>query len=94
MANNLFVSYDLFSSGQNYEKVAEAIKALGTWAKVQQSFWYVSSAYSGKQAADKVWAVMDKNDSLIVVDASNNDAYWYNLDPKVSKFIQDKWNTK
>lgn len=34
MANNLFVSYDLHSPGQDYDKVADAIKSLGAWAKV------------------------------------------------------------
>lgn len=30
MANNLFVSYDLHSPGQDYEKIADAIKSLGS----------------------------------------------------------------
>ena len=29
MANNLFISYDLNSPGQDYSKVIEAIKGLG-----------------------------------------------------------------
>ena len=91
MANNLFVSYDLNSPGQDYEAVHEAIKSLGSWAKVQKSFWYVNSTYSASQAVDKVWAVMDSNDSLIVVDATNNNASWQNLSEKVANHIKTKW---
>jgi hypothetical protein len=91
MANNLLISYDLYSPGQNYEKVAEAIKSLGTWAKVQKSYWYVKSNYTAVKAAEIVWAARDRNDSLIVVDATNNQAAWNNLDPKVSQFLKDWW---
>jgi len=91
MANNLFVSYDLYNPGQDYEKVIEAIKSLGNWAKVQKSFWYVKSNYTASDAVKVVWAAMDANDSLIVVDATNNNASWQNLTPEVSKFIKDHW---
>lgn len=91
MANNLFISYDLNTPGQDYQKVFEAIKSLGNWAKVQKSFWYVNSNYSASQAVDIVWKVMDKNDSLIVVDATNNNASWQNIDNEVSAYIKKFW---
>src|SRR5262245_53837897 len=92
--NNLFVTYDLNAPGQNYDKVEQAIKSLGSWAKVQYSFWYVKSGYNASQAAEIVRRAQDHNDSLIVVDATNNDAYWYNLKPEVSKFIQQNWQQR
>jgi len=58
MANNLFISYDLHSPGQDYENVAEAIKGLGTWAKVQYSLCYVKLGLSASDAGKKVWTVM------------------------------------
>lgn len=91
MANNLFISYDLNSPGQDYEKVINEIKSLGNWAKVQKSLWYVNSNFTADQARQKVWAKMDANDSLIVIDASNNSAAWNNLSDEVSSFIKDKW---
>lgn len=69
MANNLFISYDLNSPGQDYEKVIEKIKSLGSWAKVQKSLWFVSSNLTAEQAAKSVWQGMDRNDSLNVVDS-------------------------
>ncbi|NKC21125.1 hypothetical protein KIJ96_20310 (plasmid) [Pseudoalteromonas piscicida] len=92
MSNNLFISYDLNSPGQDYEKVIEKIKSLGSWAKVQKSLWFVSSSFTPELAAKSIWSVMDNNDSLIVVDAKNNDAYWFNLSDEVSKHIQNHWS--
>lgn len=91
MANNLFISYDLNSPRQDYEAVIEEIKYLGSWAKVQKSYWYVNTNSSAEEAAKKVWAKMDNNDSLIVVDTTNNDAYWFGLSDEVGKHIQDQW---
>lgn len=93
MRHNIFISYDLYSPGQNYEKVIERIKTLGSWANVQKSHWYLNTNYSHKYIAEKIWEVMDANDSLIVINATTNDAYWYNLSPEVSKFMQDRWNS-
>lgn len=92
MANNLFVSYDLNTPGQDYNSVIEEIKSLGGWAKVQKSFWYVHSTLTASQAFDRVWAKMDRNDSLIVVDATNNSAAWRGLSDEVANFIKNKWS--
>ncbi len=91
MANNLIVSYDLYNPGQDYTKVIDTIKTLGSWAKIHKSVWYVNSNLTAAQAVDKVWAAMDKNDSLFVVDAKNNNAAWQNIDEKVSNHIKDQW---
>jgi hypothetical protein len=92
MANNLFISYDLNSPGQDYAKVIEAIKGLGSWAKMQKSFWYVNSSKTAAQAANIVWASMDANDSLVVVDATNGSAAWQGISQEVAKHIQDQWS--
>lgn len=89
--NNLFISYDLNTPGQKYDQVGEAIKKLGSWAKVQKSFWYVNTSISRQEALRRVWAVMDSNDSLIVVDVTNKDAVWHNVSPEVAKHIQAHW---
>ena len=91
MANNLFVTYDLIKT-KDYPAVHEAIKALGAWAKVTESNWYVNSIYSAQDADKKVRAAMDSDDKLIVVDATNNSASWYNLPVAVENQIKDQWN--
>lgn len=91
MANNLFLSYDLRDPGQDYENVIKVIKAQGSWAKIHQSYWYINSNFTAEQVATKVWSVMDDNDSLMVVDCSNNDAYWYGISDNVTKHLQKNW---
>lgn len=92
MANNLIITYDLNKSDKNYEGVFEAIKSLGNWAKYQKSAWYVNSSHTASQARDIVWAKMDSNDSLMVVDATNNQAAWNGLSDQVSTYIKDQWS--
>jgi len=91
MNNNLFVSYDLHEPGKNYESVIAEIKKLGAWAKVHYSLWYVDSALNSEQAAKRVWSAMDGNDRLIVIDATNNHCYWYNLSKEVAELIKSRW---
>lgn len=91
--NNLVISYDLKTPGQSYDRVIEAIKSLGSWAKVHYSLWYVKTNHTANSAAEIVRKATDANDTLFVVDATNNNAAWYNLDPKVSEFIREQWNT-
>jgi len=90
MANNLFISYDLIAPGQHYPEVIAAIQALGAWAKVHYSLFYVKTTLSASEAATKVRTVMDSNDKLIVIDAK--DAYWYNLPKEVEDQIKQQWN--
>lgn len=72
----------------------EAIKSLGSWAHVHKSFWFVKSAFSATQARDRLLKAIDASDTIYVVDATNDDAAWFNLDPKVSDFIRGNWRKK
>lgn len=92
MASNLFVSYDLNKPGQNYEAVIAEIKRHGGWAKVHYSLFYLNSNETAEQVAKAVWAKMDSTDSLLVVDATNNTAFWYNLTPEVSNYLREHWH--
>ena len=91
MANNLHISYDLIDPGQNYDRVISAIKQLGSWAKIHYSYWYVDSVLSATQARDALVRALDANDSLYIVDSTNNDAAWHNVPDKVSQQITSHW---
>lgn len=91
MANNLFISYDLHPPGQNYNAVIAEIKTLGPWAKIHYSLFYVKSELSSRQALARVWAVMDPNDRLIVIDTTNNMAAWQNLPADVEGHLMERW---
>ncbi|MGA1852297.1 CRISPR-associated protein Cas2 [Sphingobium sp. HT1-2] len=92
MANNLHISYDLASPGRNYEGLIERIKALGNWAKIHQSFWYVNSTFTSAQARDHLMPALDSGDKLYVVDASNGSAAWHGMSSEVSQFVLDRWS--
>jgi hypothetical protein len=92
LANNLHISYDLKVPGQNYETVIAKIKELGSWAKIEYSFWYVNSEYTAAQARDYIKPALDASDSLYVIDATNGSAAWQGLSNEVSEFIRDKWS--
>ena len=70
MACNIFIAYDLMHPGQNYEAVRNEIKSLGPWHQFQLSLFYVHTDLTPHQAYDRVFAVMDSNDRLAVIDAS------------------------
>lgn len=88
--NNLFISYDLISPGQNYNAVTEAIQGMGYWAKVHYSLYYVSTDLDEKQALTRVQVAADRNDKIIVISALS--AVWTNLLPEVSQQMRDNWN--
>ena len=75
--NNLFIAYDLFRPGQNYEAVRAKIEALGTWSKVQQSLYYVHTALTPQQAQARIAPALDANDKLVVIDAKGANVVGY-----------------
>lgn len=87
---NLIVSYDLMSPGQNYQRVAAAIQSLGPWAKLLESTWYVKTDLNCTQALDVVAKAADRNDKVLVVEASSAAAR--NVDLVPWKFLLDRWN--
>ncbi|MCW2218298.1 hypothetical protein M2232_001830 [Bradyrhizobium japonicum] len=89
MAYNLFIAYDLDNPGQNYDAVHEQIKSLGTWYHAQQSLFYVHTPLSPQAAHAHVFAVMDSNDRLMVVDATN--AVMYPAPPAHVEAINRVW---
>jgi len=92
--NNLTISYDLYRQGQDYHAIIGEIKSLGNWARLHKSVWYVKSGLSASQVVERLKRVVDSNDTLYVVDSTNNDAAWFNLDPKVSEFLQQNWHNR
>ncbi|MCG7368316.1 hypothetical protein MHZ90_19640 [Pantoea sp. ACRSH] len=90
MAINIFVTYDLIKT-KDYLAVHTAIRALGTWAKVTESNWYVRTQYDLETCFNHVRKSLDADDKLILVDATNNSARWNNIDPVEAKKIVDNW---
>lgn len=90
--NNLFVSYDLYRAGQDYGRISTAIKALGNAVKVHKSFWYVRSSLDAGKAVERLRQAVDGNDTVVVVDATNDNCAWHNLPADVAEFLRKQWN--
>lgn len=89
---NLFISYDLYKVGQDYAGLAQAIKSLGRAIKVQKSFWFVKSSKTSDEARQLLNRTIDNNDSIIVIDTTDNSAAWFGLTPETSYFVRENWS--
>jgi hypothetical protein len=92
MANNLHISYDLYRPNQDYAAIIARIKSLGDWIKIHKSLWYVKSSYSAIEAVNYLSSSLDGNDTLYVVDATNNRAAWKNVHSEASKALVSQWS--
>lgn len=81
------VTYDLHKSGQNYDGLISAIKAYGTWCKLQQSVWIVVSAKTSVQIRDDLKMHIDSNDKLFVALLAG-EAAWTGYTTEISDWIQ------
>ncbi len=88
--SNYFISYDLNVPGKDYEVVYRAIKALGGWARVHKSLWYVSSPATSDQVYAAIAPAFDKSDQFMVITAIN--AQWNDLPANVDTHIKSNWN--
>lgn len=72
MSHTLLISYDLGGpeTSDSYKKLIEKIKALGTWAKPLESFWFVKTSDSASSVRDSLKPAMDSNDKLLVLDVT------------------------
>lgn len=73
MANNLFVSYRPSSTERDLAPLTRAIASLGGHTEVQKLFWYINSDKNVEIALEVLRNAIDPSDTLIVVDASNNE---------------------
>ncbi len=93
MANNLFISYDLSDPDKNFDKLSAEIQKLGDWAQVQPTLWFVKSQFTSEQATSLLWPALNaSDDSLTVIDATNNTANWQNIAQDVAEFFEQSWN--
>ncbi|RJQ78954.1 MAG: hypothetical protein C4519_11435 [Desulfobacteraceae bacterium] len=65
------ISYDLNRAGQNYQDLYETIERANCWAHPMESLWFISTHETVQQWCDRLKAKIDANDSLFVVDITN-----------------------
>lgn len=89
---NLFIAYDLNQPGQNYDAVRDAIKSLGRWYQFQYSLFYVNTNVTASDAYTLLFATLDGNDRLAVIEA--NSAIVTNWDKPPIDEINAIWNSR
>lgn len=91
MANSLFISCELQRPDKNYDRIVAAIESVGhPWTQVQFTLWYLKTTLSAGQIRDRIKPALDKNDQLIVIDATNNRMASINLRTDASKQLYDQ----
>ena len=92
MSRNLFVTFDLHDSLRQAPLILSAIEELGQATRLFSSTWYVRSDLAAAEAARRVWDVMDRADSLVVIDTSTDEVAMFNLSDRCVKFMAHCWH--
>jgi hypothetical protein len=87
--NTYLVSYDLRSPGKDYSTLHEHLKSYGTWAKPLESVWLIKSTGGAERIRNDVQVYIDNNDKIFVVDVTEREAAWAQLEEKVSEWISN-----
>jgi hypothetical protein len=82
------ISYDLKKPGQDYATLIKAIKSIsGDWCHPLESTWVVPTSLSAVQVRDRLKPYMDSNDSILVVNITNDDYSGY-LDDRAVTWLR------
>jgi hypothetical protein len=82
------IGYDLDRPGQNYDGIQKEIKGLGAWWHYLDSTWLVDTSLTVQQVSDRLKAVMDDDDKLLVLNIAG-DAYAGWLPPEAWEWIKE-----
>ncbi|MDA2385408.1 CRISPR-associated protein Cas2 [Bacillus cereus] len=65
--NSFLISYDLITSGKDYDKIAKKIENYPNPKRILESVWIVNSNETSQQIAQGLKSVTDNNDTIFVV---------------------------
>lgn len=83
------ISYDLRKPGKDYAALYEAIKkASSAWCHPLDSTWYIVSSLDAETVRNRLKAVMDSSDALIVTTARAPGA-WFGLSDKLNQWLKN-----
>lgn len=83
------VSYDLIrpESSPEYTRLINLIKTATNWAKPLESVWFIKTDLSSMDIVNKLRAVIDANDKLLVIEVTND---WtsFNVSKDVAEWMR------
>lgn len=86
--STLLFGYDLNRAGQDYSGLIADIKAtFPTFWHCLDSTWIVQTTLTTVQLRDWLWARMDGNDEVLVVDITGRSAAWNGFDQDCSNWL-------
>ena len=92
---NIFICFTLLHPEKGDEKVRETVEAFGCpWAKLSEGVFDMHGDHDAQFVGNKVWGALDMDDKLVIVDSTNNDARWFNVNPDISQFLMDNWHAE
>ncbi len=92
-ARNIFVAFELFRPERGDDRIRDTVEAFGcVWARINKNVFYLHGELDAEYDGNKVWAAMNMDDKLVVIDSTKNDARWYNIKPEVSEFLMKHWH--
>lgn len=62
------ITYDLNKPGQEYPKLYDTIKAMGSWWHHLDSTWLIDTTLTASEIRDRTRAVIDAGDYVLVVE--------------------------
>lgn len=74
--NNLFVSFSLQEGKENRRSFFDRMTRLGMWAPVSKSIWYISTAYTAKDAFHYLIGSLEDGDRLTLLNSQGDIAFW------------------
>lgn len=84
----LMVGHDLNTPGQDYGPLIEKLKSYGRWWHCLDSTWFVVASLTPTQLRDALKPLIDKNDELLVLDATGDAAAWQGFDENCSDWLK------
>ena len=86
------IAYDLNTPGQKYAPLIESIKSLGAWWHHLDSTWLVKTSLTAAEVRDRLGALIDSGDELLVVDVSSDARAWKGFNASANAWLHDTWD--
>lgn len=91
-ANSIFVCCHGAAIDAPLPKVANALAELGRSALVFPGLWYLETSLGASEVKAKILPVLEHDESLAVIDATNHEAAWRNVRPEAAELIRRNWH--
>lgn len=85
----VLVSYDLHKPIKDYIDLIGYLKEFKNQAKPLESLWVIKSDKSQITIRDEILGIIDQDDSVLVVDVSNDAMAWHSLSPSVAEWLKN-----